>query len=103
MSFAPRFLILRSEVEKLDRMVGLVSKAARSASRRAGLESMVPRREMRRPAWSELRRRVSWNLGIRDSTWAATSGGVVEVMVDFEVLVQRSVHGVMPASCNQYG
>lgn len=74
--------MLRSEVEKLFRISGFVSKAARSASRRAGLESMVPRREMRRPAWSEFKRRVRWNLGIRASAWAATSGGVVEVIVD---------------------
>ena len=61
-------------------MLGEVSKAARSAIKRAGLEDIVPSRDMRRPAWSELSKRVSWNWGIRDSTWAATSGGVVDVI-----------------------
>lgn len=73
--------MLRRDVEKPSRMAGVVSKAARSAMRSAGCESMIPSRLMRRPAWSELRSRVSLNLGIRDSTWAATSGGVVEVML----------------------
>lgn len=81
MSFAPRFLMLRREVEKVVRLDLEVSKAARSAIRRAGWSSMVPSREMRRPAWSELRRRVRINLGIRDSTCAAISGGVVEAIV----------------------
>jgi hypothetical protein len=49
--------------------------------KRAGWSWIVPRREMRRPAWSELRRRVSLNWGIRDSTWNAISGGVVDAMV----------------------
>lgn len=73
--------MLRREVEKEERVLEDVEKAARSAMRSAGLEEMLPRREMRRPAWSELRSRVSWNWGIRDSTCAAMSGGVVEVMV----------------------
>lgn len=81
MSFAPRFLIFRREVGKADRCSGVVEKAARSARRSAGEESMVPRREMRRPAWSELRSRVNWNLGMRASTAAAISGDVVDVMV----------------------
>jgi hypothetical protein len=80
MSLAPRFLILRRDVGKAVRLAEEVSKAARSAIRRAGLLEMVPSREMRRPAWSEFRSRVSWNWGIRDSTCAATSGGVVDVM-----------------------
>lgn len=73
--------MLRREVGNEVRLDVEVSNAARSAIRRPGLLSMVPRREMRRPAWSELRRRVSLNLGMSDSTWAAISGGVVEVMV----------------------
>lgn len=60
--------MLRREVEKVERMAGEVSKAARSAMRSAGLLEMLPRREMRRPAWSELRSRVSLNCGISDST-----------------------------------
>jgi hypothetical protein len=73
--------MLRREVEKTDRVVGEVEKAARSAISKAGWDEMVPRREMRRPAWSEERRRVSLNWGMRDSALEAISGGVVEVMV----------------------
>ena len=47
------------EVEKPRIRASEVSKAARSAIRRASWESIVPSREIRRPAWSELRRRVS--------------------------------------------
>jgi hypothetical protein len=52
MSLAPRFWMDEREEEKVVRWVDEVSKAARSAMRMAGCEAMVPRREMRRPAWS---------------------------------------------------
>ena len=68
------------EVGKVVRVVGEVSKAARSAMRRAGRWSMVPRREMRRPAWSEERSRVRVNFGIRSET-----GEVVDVMMGWWV------------------
>jgi hypothetical protein len=82
MSFAPRFLMRVRVVGKAVRRVIVVSKAARSARRSAGREEMVPRREMRRPAWSEFRRRVRRKWGIRDSTWVAMAGGVVEAIGD---------------------
>ena len=61
-------------------------KAARSMRRMAGSPLRVPRREMRRPDWSWLRRRVKANWEIRDSAaafWAEVMiVGVVMVVVD---------------------
>lgn len=52
MSLSPRFWMCESELLKVDRCDSSESKAARSARRRAGSESMVPCKTMRRPAWS---------------------------------------------------
>ena len=52
MSLAPRFARLVMELWRVVRSVLDVGKAARSKMRRPGLELIVPRREMRRPAWS---------------------------------------------------
>ena len=41
-----------SELVNEERCAVSVAKAARSARRMAGLEAMVPRSTMRRPAWS---------------------------------------------------
>lgn len=59
MSFAPRFVTDVRDFVKLIKSVEEVLKAARSAMRIAGWASIEPRREMRRPAWSELSRLVN--------------------------------------------
>lgn len=73
--------MVEREVGKAVRCSESVAKAARSARRRAGWLSMVPSREMRRPAWSWFRSSENWKRGMRASARAAISGGVVDVMV----------------------
>ena len=52
MSFAPRLVRVRKVEGARVRYSGFVGNGARSRIRRAGCESIVPRREVRRPAWS---------------------------------------------------
>lgn len=77
--------MLRRDSGKEVRVEGEVEKAARSAMRRAGWVWIVPRREMRRPAWSEERRRVRRKWGRR------VVGSVVELGAVGVVMVWREV------------
>ncbi len=53
MSFAPKLATLAMALWTAVIATGSVGNAARSAVRRAGEPSIVPRRDIRRPFWSE--------------------------------------------------